>query len=287
MKSEQEHKEEIVEVGRRLYDRGFIAAGDGNISVRVEDGILTTPRSVCKGFLKPDMLVKVSHDGQRKLAGHCEASTELSMHLLIYELRPDVNAVVHAHPPCGTGYAAAGLALDKALISEVLLTLGRIPLAAYGTPSTTELTDSMRPLIKNHDALLMANHGAVAYGPTLDSAHGRMETLEHFARISLVTKLLGRERELGADDIRKLTEMRERANTANDARCQACGHSPVIDASANGNASCNGAAASGPTIAAQSQANGWENDLITITRGELIELVKRASLLARNGLRQS
>src|SRR5216117_845281 len=113
MRSEQEHRQSIVEIGRRLYERGFIAAGDGNISVRLDDCILTTPRSVCKGFLTPEMVVKVSLDGQRKLAGTHEASSELSMHLLIYQERPDVRAIVHAHPPCGTGYAAAGLALDK------------------------------------------------------------------------------------------------------------------------------------------------------------------------------
>src|SRR5438093_8934716 len=172
MRSEYEYKQEIVEIGRRLYDRGFIAAGDGNISIKLDDSILTTPRSVCKGFLAPEMIVKVSLDGKRRLEGKHEASTELSMHLLIYNERPDVRAAVHAHPPCGTGYAAAGLPLDKALISEVILTLGCIPLAAYGTPSTEELTDSMRPLVKHHDALLMANHGAVAYGPTLETAHG-------------------------------------------------------------------------------------------------------------------
>lgn len=269
MKSEHEHKLEIVEIGRRLYDRGFIAAGDGNISVRLEEGILTTPRSVCKGFLTPDMLVKVSVDGKRKLAGTHEASSELSMHLLIYQERPDVRAIVHAHPPCGTGYAAAGLALDKALISEVILTLGCIPLAAYGTPSTQELTDSMRPLVKHHDALLMANHGAVAYGPTLEAAHGRMETLEHFARISLVAKLLGRERELSGEDVGKLIDLRERYGyMSKDMRCQACGYNP--------GASCNEKPAQA--------ANSRKEDQITLTRSELIELVKQASLLARNGI---
>jgi L-fuculose-phosphate aldolase len=283
MKSEQEHKEAIVEIGRRLYERGFIAAGDGNISIRVADGILTTPRSVCKGFLTPDMIVKVSPDGARKLEGRLDASTELAMHLLVYQERPDINAVVHAHPPCGTGFAAAGLALDKALISEVILTLGCIPLAAYGTPSTAELTDSMRPLLKNHDALLMANHGAVAYGPDLDSAHGRMETLEHFARISLVVKILGQERELGSEEVKKLVEVRERANqSAQHLRCQACGYSaevcnnsaPAADYSGNAN---------GGTAKAGS-VKGNDDDLITLTRSELIELVKRASMHTRNGL---
>jgi len=257
MKSEQEHKEHIVEIGRRLYERGLIVAGDGNVSVRVPDGILTTPRSVCKGFLTPDMIVKMSPDGQTKIAGTHNASTELSMHLLIYQIRPDVNAVVHAHPPCGTGYAAAGYALDKALISEVILTLGCIPLAGYGTPSTDELTDAMRPFVKNHDALLMANHGAVAYGSTLESAFGRMETLEHFAKISLVAKILGRENEIGKEEVNKLIELREQAGyMSKDMRCQACGF--LSDNNKHDEkSSC--------------------DETITLTRSELVELIKRAT----------
>lgn len=256
MKSEQEHKEHIVEIGRRLYERGLIVAGDGNVSVRVSDGILTTPRSVCKGFLTPDMIVKMSPDGQTKIDGSHNASTELSMHLLIYQMRPDVNAVVHAHPPCGTGYAAAGYALDKALISEVILTLGCIPLAGYGTPSTDELTDAMRPFVKNHDALLMANHGAVAYGSTLESAFGRMETLEHFAKISLAAKILGRQKEIGKEDVDKLIELRERAGyMSKDMRCQACGF--LSDNKHDEKSSC--------------------EETITLTRSELVELIKRAT----------
>lgn len=265
MKSEQELKEEIVTIGRRLYERGFIAAGDGNVSVRVADGILTTPRSVNKGFLTPDMIVKVTPDGSKKISGHLEASSELAMHLLVYQNRPDIFAVVHAHPPCGTGFAAAGLALDKALISEVILTLGCIPLAAYGTPSTAELTDAMYPLVEKHDALLMANHGAVAYGPTLESAHARMETLEHFARISLVAHMLGSPRQLSTSDVAKLIDLREKANLMSPhQRCQACGYE--ID----------GCETKSTSVATKS-VDDMDNDKITLTRKELIELVKQAS----------
>ncbi len=267
MNSEQEYKEKIVEIGHRLYQRGLIVAGDGNISVKVSDGILTTPRSVCKGFLTPDMIVKMSLDGKQKLSGKYNASTELSMHLLIYEMRPDINAVVHAHPPCGTGYAAAGLPLDKALISEVILTLGCIPIANYGTPSTNELTDAMQPLVKHHDALLMANHGAVAYGSTLESAYGRMETLEHFARISLVAKILGREIELGKEEINKLIDLREQSGyMSKEMRCQSCGF-----------------LAEDKNTASEKHGESCE-ELITLTRSELIELVKRASLLVHKEL---
>ncbi|MBL8148779.1 MAG: class II aldolase/adducin family protein [Blastocatellia bacterium] len=258
MKSEKDLKLQIVEIGRHLYNRGFIAAGDGNISVRLDDSILTTPRSVCKGFLTPDMIVKVSLDGKQKLEGDRDASSELPMHLLIYEERHDVRAVVHAHPPCGTGYAAAGQALDKALVSEVVLTLGCIPLAAYGTPSTNELTDAMRPLVKYHDALLMANHGAVAYGSDLETAHGRMETLEHVARISLVARLLGGERELSRENIDKLIDLREKSGyMSSDKRCQVCGF-----------------------MNTHLTENDRENEeVISLKKSELVELVKRASQL--------
>lgn len=259
MASEHDIKEHICAVGKRLYERGFIAAGDGNISVRVEDGILTTPRSVCKGFLTPDMIVKVSLDGKTRLDGKLEASSELPMHLLIYNERPDIKAVVHAHPPVGTGFAAAGQPLDKALVSEVILTLGCIPLAAYGTPSTDELTTAMQPLIQHHDAILMANHGAVAYGATLEVAYGRMETIEHVARISLVARLLGGERELSSENIHKLIELREKAGyMSSDKRCQACGFLQNT---------CDSAQA---------------EELITLTKSELLELVRRASELARS-----
>lgn len=260
MVSEYEIKEHICAVGKRLYDRGFIAAGDGNVSVRVEDGILTTPRSVCKGFLTPDMIVKVSSNGLTRLEGKLEASSELPMHLLIYNERPDIHAVVHAHPPVGTGFAAAGQPLDKALVSEVILTLGCIPLAAYGTPSTDELTSAMQPLIKHHDAILMANHGAVAYGATLEIAYGRMETIEHVARISLVARLLGGEKELSKENIHKLIDLREKAGyMSSDKRCQACGFLQNVD-------NCK---------------NTAEEEVITLTKSELLELVRRASKLVQ------
>src|SRR5712692_6707659 len=115
------------------------------------------------------------------------------MHLLIYRRRPDVNAVCHAHPPVATGYAAAGLPLNKALVSELVLSLGCIPVARYGTPGTPELSNALEPLVQHYDAILMANHGVVTYGPDLLTAFFRMETVEHFARVSLVTELLGKQ----------------------------------------------------------------------------------------------
>jgi L-fuculose-phosphate aldolase len=205
---EEQTRAEIVEVGRRLYSRGFVASNDGNISVRLDDTrLITTPKSVSKGFMTPDMMVIVDYDG-RKLAGDRDSSSELPMHLEIYRNRPDVNAVVHAHPPLATGFAVAGIPLTRAVLAEVITTLGSIPIAEYGTPSTQELPDAVRKYIKAHDGMLLANHGAVTCGPSAMAAYYKMETIEHFAKISLVARLLGREHLLSRDEVERLQGLR-------------------------------------------------------------------------------
>lgn len=201
-------RRDIVEVGRRLYERGFVASNDGNISVRLDDRrILTTPRSVSKGFMTPEMMVIVDHDG-KKIAGERDASTELLMHLEVYKHRPDIHAVVHAHPPLATGFAVAGIPLDRAVLAEVITTLGSVPIAQYGTPSTRELPDAVRQYIKAHDGLLLANHGALTVGHELFAAYYKMETVEHFAKISLTARLLGGERLLSLEEVNKLQSLR-------------------------------------------------------------------------------
>jgi L-fuculose-phosphate aldolase len=208
MNAEERARAEIVEIGRRMYARGLIAATEGNISVRLDgDRLLTTPKSVCKGYLTPDMLVVTDLAG-RKLAGDRDPSTELLMHLAVYELRPDVRAVVHAHPPIATGFAVAGIPLDRAVLAEVVTTLGSIPIAEYGTPSTRELADAVRQYVKAHDGLLLANHGALTAAGDLTSAYFKMETIEHFARISLAARLLGRERVLSREEVMRLQDLR-------------------------------------------------------------------------------
>ena len=207
-RAEEQIRADIVEIGRRLFSRGFVASNDGNISVRVDHTrLITTPKSVSKGFMTPDMMVVVDYNG-RKLAGDREASSELPMHLEIYRSRPDVNAVVHAHPPTATGFAVAGIPLTRAVLAEVVTTLGSIPIAEYGTPSTQELPDAVRKYIKAHDGLLLANHGAVTCGDTAMAAYYKMETIEHFARISLVARLLGRENVLSRDEVDRLQGLR-------------------------------------------------------------------------------
>src|SRR5690242_5245041 len=175
-------RNDIVEVGRRLWTRGFVASNDGNISVRIgPDRLLVTPASVSKGFMTPEMMVITDLDGGLvEGAPGRKPSSEIMMHLEAYKARADVGAVVHAHPPLSTGFAVAGIPLDRAVLAEVVTTLGSIPIAEYGTPSTRELADAVAPYVRIHDGLLLANHGALALGKDLFGAYYKMETIEHF-----------------------------------------------------------------------------------------------------------
>ena len=160
---EQTTKRDLIRVCHLMYERSYVVSSDGNVSVRLDDGrIIATPTMTCKGRMTEDLLAVTDLEGRP--LNECRASSELAMHLLIYRERPDVKAVCHAHPPHGTAFAVAGLPIDQPILSEVILTLGCVPLASYGTPSTSELTEQMQPLVQHHNALLMANHGAVAYG---------------------------------------------------------------------------------------------------------------------------
>jgi len=204
MPTERKHKEEIVRYGRMLHERNFVAAFDGNLSVRLKrERILVTPTCVSKGAMRPADLVIVDLEGKR-VAGHRNVTSEIGMHLLIYGMRPDVQAIVHAHPPTATGFAAAGMPLTEPLVCEVVMGLGCIPLARYGTPGTSELAQTLEPYVPSYDAILMSNHGVVTYGDTIEHAYMKMETVEHFAQIALVTHLLGQQQPLKQVEIEKL-----------------------------------------------------------------------------------
>jgi L-fuculose-phosphate aldolase len=205
---EAQLRADIVEIGRRMYARGYTASNDGNISVRLgSDSLVMTPKSVCKGFMTPEMMCVTDLDG-RKIRGDRDPSSEMLMHLEVYRQRPDVRAVVHAHPPTATGFAVAGIPLDRAVLAEVLTTLGSVPIAEYATPSTKELPDAVRKYIKAHDGMLLANHGALTVGADLYSAYYKMETIEHFAHISLVARMLGRENLLSREEVLRLQDLR-------------------------------------------------------------------------------
>ena len=208
MASEAQLRADIVEVGRRMYARGYTASNDGNISARLDAGrLLMTPKSVCKGFMDPSMMCITDLDG-RKLAGDRDPSSEMQMHLEVYRQRPDVNAVVHAHPPVATAFAVAGIPLDRAVLAEVVTTLGSVPIAEYATPSTKELPDAVRKYVKAHDGMLLANHGALTLGADLFAAYYKMETIEQFATISFVARMLGGERLLSREEVLRLQGLR-------------------------------------------------------------------------------
>jgi L-fuculose-phosphate aldolase len=220
IKTEQEHREDILRICHLIYEKGWVAANDGNVSVRLgRDRILCTPTSVSKSMVKAEDLIICDLEGN-KLEGRLERTSEIAMHITIYELRPDVQGVVHAHPPVATGFATAGRALDKALLPEVVINLGAVPLASYGLPGTPALTDGMLPLIPNYDALLMENHGCVSYGPDVWKAFFRMEMVEHFARITFVAEMLGGARPLPRDEVEKLFNARTRYNVESRAQME-------------------------------------------------------------------
>jgi L-fuculose-phosphate aldolase len=201
--------EDIVRVCRRLFERGLIAGPDGNVSVRLLDGtILVTPSGMSKVDVCDEDLVMVDLEG-RPIGRSRAPSSELKMHLRAYHRRPDVMAVVHAHPPMATGFAVAGENFVAPVLPEVILQMGGVPLLPYATPGTPALADSFDPFLEQHDAFLLANHGATTLGPTLDIANQRMESLEHAARIVFTARMLGRVNELSASDAEALRLSRE------------------------------------------------------------------------------
>jgi len=196
--------EELVAVCHRVEAKGFVAASDGNISARLPDGnILITPSSLNKGSVTPDDLVEISLRGDR-VAGRGTPSSERELHLFIYRHRPDVNAVVHCHPVYATAYAAARIPLSERLFPEVIVGLGKIPLAPYATPSTSEVGESIAPFVMSSDAVLLANHGAVTYGKDLWDAYFKMEKVEQIAHIEFAARVLGGAKELSSDEVSEL-----------------------------------------------------------------------------------
>jgi len=251
VKTEREYREDIVQIGKLVFQKGWVAANDGNISLRLDaERILATPTGVCKGMLSVDDLIIVDNQGN-KISGRLERTSEIAMHLKIYELRPDIRAVLHAHPPVATGFATAGRSLNLGLLPEVVISLGCVPIADYGLPGTPALTEPMLPLIPKYDAILMANHGAVCYGEDVFKAYFRMETMEHFARIQLVAELLGGPKVLPREEVDKLLDSRTRYG---------------VKARSAGQAGC--------PLAAEDLPGGEER--FYVTRSELIGLVDEA-----------
>ena len=204
-------REQICDICHKMWQLGWVAANDGNISAKLEDGsFMATPTGISKSFITPEKLVRIDREGNvlEALEGY-RPSSEIKMHLRCYEERADVGAVLHAHPTAATGYAVANIPLDEYSMIETVLTLGSIPVTPYGTPSTYEVPDAIAPYLGEHDALLLQNHGALTVGADVVTAYYRMETLELFAKISLNAHLLGGAKELSGENIDRLISMRQ------------------------------------------------------------------------------
>lgn len=209
--TEVELKEQICDICHKMWQLGWVAANDGNVTARLPDGtFLSTPTGISKSFITPEKLLKINDKGEVLEGGPgYKPSSEIKMHLRCYKERPDVQGVVHAHPPTATGYAVAGLSLDEYSMIETVIAVGSIPLTPFGTPSTNEVPEAIAPYLGKHDVMLLQNHGALAVGADVYTAYYRMETLELFAKISLTAHLLGGAKEIPKDKIDKLLELRE------------------------------------------------------------------------------
>ncbi len=205
-----EAKQHILDVGRRLYQKEYVVSNDGNMSARIgDDRIVATPAGLCKGTLSLEDLCVCDMDG-KKVSGSRNPSSEIGMHIFLYRERPDIGAVVHAHPPTATGFSVAGIPLSACVLPEMIISLGSVPIAEYGTPGGSEISEPIRKYVKDYDAYLLQNHGATTVGPDIMNAYFKMETLEHFARILFVARQLGDVNVLDREEVEKLLQIRER-----------------------------------------------------------------------------
>lgn len=233
--TEEQLKNEICQLGQRMYNSGFVAANDGNISVRLnQQQIITTPTGVSKGFMRPDMLITVDTMGNILAAtGPWRPSSELKMHLKVYQERADVSAVVHAHPPYATTFAIARRPLNKPLIAEAVVSLGCVPVADYATPSTAEIPASIAPYLADFDAVLLANHGALAWGSDLITAYHKLESVEFYAKLTFLSAQLGNPVELASEQIDTLYAIRTKMGLSGRHPANRCGGSCSLQCSRN------------------------------------------------------
>ncbi len=210
MVSEYEIKKQICDIGKRIYDRNMVAANDGNISVKISDNeILCTPAGVSKGFMTPEYICKVDLKGNIIQANPgFKPSSEIKMHLRVYEERPDVKSVVHAHPMYATSFAIAGIPLTQPIMPEAVIALGCVPIAKYGRPSTMEIPDAVSEYVQYFDAVLLENHGALTYSDSLLAAYLKMESVEFYAQLLYQSRMLGGPKEFTPQQVEDLYEIR-------------------------------------------------------------------------------
>src|SRR5437870_260206 len=210
MQNEYKLKEQICEIGRRVYNRGFAAANDGNITIRLNDReILCTPTMVSKGYMRPEDICKVDYDG-KQLAGTRRRTSEVLLHLAIYKHRPDVNAVVHCHPPHATAFAVAREAIPKCVLPEVEVFLGEVPMAIYETPGTQKFAETIVPYVKDCNTIILANHGTVTFGPDLEKAYWNSEIIDAYCKILLLARQLGRVNYFSEQQTKELLDLKKR-----------------------------------------------------------------------------
>lgn len=267
-----EVKKTILEIGRRMYAKNFVASNDGNISAKVsENTIWCTPTGVSKGYMTEEMLVLMDLDGNI-LKGSYKPSTEIKMHLRVYKENPEVNAVVHAHPPAATSYAIAGIPLNRAILTEAVLGIGEIPLAAYAMPGTEEVPNSIAPFVNTHNGCLLANHGALTWGRDAMEAWMRMESVEYYALVSMYTRgLIGQANELTCDQVDRLIERRinDGVTTGGRPLCQNCSADGVpacMSESTSGKPSHGGTCTCGSGSSCKGDCQEGQNDVEMVTQ---------------------
>jgi L-fuculose-phosphate aldolase len=208
--NEAQIRKDICAVGQKLYDKEFVAANDGNISVKINDNhIIVTPTGVSKGGMTPESLVKIDLDGN-VISGKSKPSSEVKMHLKVYQLNPQVKAVVHAHPPLSTAFAVARIPLDKPILAEAVVNLGVVPVSDYALPGTDEVPNSIVPFVKDYNAVLLANHGLLTWGSDLTQAFFRMESVEHYCKILYYLNQIGSPKEFSCGQVRELLDIRKK-----------------------------------------------------------------------------
>jgi L-fuculose-phosphate aldolase len=267
-RTESQYRSDIIEICKRVHANGWVASNDGNISIKISPNeVICTPTGMSKGYLTPDQLVKVDMEGN-KLEGELEASSEVKIHLDVYRNKKGINSAVHAHPPYSTAYAVAGMPLDQCVIPEIIVSLGSIPLTEYGTPSTHEIPDNIRKYLQDHNAFLLENHGAFAIGADVYQAYYRMESMELFAKISLLAKMLGNVKNISEENVRKIMDLR--SNFVKDDN----GYAGCRIGDRFITATDDIAAAAGNNGGGNNAISGDE-ETITLKKSELVEIVKR------------
>jgi len=229
--NEYKLKEQMCEIGRRVYNRGFAAANDGNITIRLNDReVLCTPTMVSKGFMKPEDICKVDYDG-KQLAGSKRRTSEVLLHLSVYKHRPDIHAVVHCHPPHATAFAVAHEPIPKCILPEVEVFLGEVPMAVYETPGNQKFAETIVPYLKDCNTILLANHGTITFGPDLEKAYFNSEIIDAYCKILILARQLGRVNYFSDQQTRELLELKKKLGYEDprlkDENCDLCGNNTI------------------------------------------------------------